>query len=169
MRDKFKDKGGRLLTQSLFLEINYDTDFAMFTFNDRDKLYKGKTYTSLKKLYLQEEDKHEYVFATTHLDGWNHWQRLLANKVLRKHIDEWREELEVLLISKGLQKVLDLADEGNFQAAKYIADGKWEIRRGRPSKQELARQSKLQERIEEDFNSDFTRTDKIVSLDQARK
>ena len=110
----FKDEGGRYLTQSLFLEFGYDTDKAVFTFDGEDKEFKGKRYISLKKLYLEAEDPVEYEFATAHLYDWEHWQRICNNKALLHEISKWRDELEIKLRSKGIQKVLDLADDNNF-------------------------------------------------------
>ncbi|MFM0827351.1 hypothetical protein, partial [Klebsiella oxytoca] len=55
-----KDTMGRPLTQGLFLEIGYNTEYAVYTLEDEDKEYKGKTYPALKKLYLACEDPTEY-------------------------------------------------------------------------------------------------------------
>ena len=163
-REKFKDSGGRFITQSLFLEYQYNTDMAVYTLDDFDKEYKGKKYPSLKALYLKSEDVHEYQFAKAHLYNWSHWQRLLENKWCRKHIEEWREELEVAIASRGVQNILDLAEDGNFQAAKYAADRQWSKRRGRPSKDEIARNNRIEERIHDEFSEDINRVQNIVSI-----
>ena len=156
-RTKFKDSMGRYLTQGLFLEYAYDPTFAIYTVDGHDREYKGKTYYSLKKRYLNEEDVHEFKFATNHLADWEHWQRLLQNKWCFKHISMWREELEVKLASYGVQKVLDLAEDGNFQAAKFVAERQWSKKRGRPSKEEIMRKSRIDERIANEFEEDAER------------
>lgn len=163
-KTKFKDVGGRFITQSLFLEYQYNTDMAVYTLDEQDKEYKGVIYPSLKRLYLQTEDVHEYEFAKAHLYSWSHWLRILDNKWCRKQIEEWREELQVAIASRGVQNILDLADGGNFQAAKYAADRQWNKRRGRPSKAEIEKNNRIQERIDSEFEEDAERINNVVSL-----
>ena len=155
-RTKFKDSQGRFITQSLFLEHGYNTEFSMYTLTDEDKTYNGKVYPSLRRIYLETMDPTEYEFATTYLWGWEHWQRLLANKAIREEIDKWREELEVKLRAKAIKSILNLS-EGKFEAAKWAADGHWNTKRGRPSKDELAREKRIRERAAEEATEDASR------------
>ena len=62
-KDQLKDNLGRPLTESMFLEIGYNTKYSIFTFNDEDKTYNDKIYFSLQKLYLEIVDPIEYEFA----------------------------------------------------------------------------------------------------------
>jgi hypothetical protein len=158
-KSKLVDTMGRPLTQSLFLEVGY-SEYAVYTLKEFDYEYKGKVYPSLKKLYLKEEDPTEYVFAEKHLLGWQHWKRLCENKVIRKHVDEWREELELKIRSQAIRDMMGLcaSENGNFSAAKFLADRGWEKRgAGRPSKAEKERQDRIQDRIEEEFAADVKR------------
>lgn len=158
-KEKLTDTMGRPLTQSLFLEIGY-TDYAVYTLKEYDHQYNGKIYPSLKKLYLQEEDPTEYVFAEKHLLGWQHWKRLCENKVIAKHIDEWREELELKIRSQAVRDMQNLcaSESGNYSAAKFLADRGWEKRAaGRPSKAEKERHLRVEERISEEFSADIKR------------
>ena len=161
IKDKsvFKDSGGRYLTQSLFLEFQYDPTFAIFTFAGEDKEYNGRKYISLKKLYLDEEDPIEYRFATKYLFDWEHWQRMNENKILRAHFDQWREELEILIRSDAIRSIRDMsADGSNFQAMKWLADRGWDKRgAGRPSKAEKERESRIKDRLDDEFNADVIR------------
>jgi len=116
-RSDFLDSMGRYKTQSLFLETAYDSE-AFFTFDDVDKVYKGKTYTSLKRLYLEMEDVTEYAFADAHLAGWNHWKKICGNK----------------LTARAMSKIKEMAEEGNYNAAKYIANKEYSSGKGRPTK-----------------------------------
>src|SRR5574343_1660601 len=95
------DNTGKPLTQSLFLETGYSI-FAVYSLKDDHYTYNGKLYPSLKKLFIEMEDPMEYDFANQYLLGWKHWQRMNANKMLRTHFDEWREELEYRLRCKGI-------------------------------------------------------------------
>jgi len=158
-KKKFLDSQGRPLTQSLFLEVGYETDKAVYTLKDDDHFYEGHTYPSLKKLYLAMEDVVEYDFAKEHLLNWAHWQRLNNNKLLAKHFEEWREELELAIRSQAIKDIIDMtADQGSFQAAKWLADRGWDKKAvGRPSKKEKVREERMQARIDDEFNADVVR------------
>ena len=90
-KSRFKDEKGRFIVQGLFLEDKYNTDLAVFTYDGEDKVYKGKTYPSLKRLYLEHGDPKEYSFARKYLFDWKHWQRLCNNAMIGRHIEEWRK------------------------------------------------------------------------------
>jgi hypothetical protein len=158
-KSKLKDGRGRPLTQSLFLEVGYNTEYAVYTQKDDDYDYKGKLYPSLKKLYLEHEDPTEYDFASTYLLGWQHWQRIVRNKVLCKMVEEWREELELKLRSQAVRQIRDLSyEDKGFQAAKWIADKGWDKRAaGRPSNADIERETKMQANINEEYNADVVR------------
>ena len=151
------DTMGRPITQSLFLEIGY-ADSALYTLKESDFEYNGRTLPSIKRLYLECADPTEYEFATTHLLGWGHWQRICENKAIRKFIDEWRIELEVKLRSAGVKNALAAAASGNFQASKWVADRGWDTRgAGRPSKADVERETKVQSLISEEYSADVLR------------
>jgi hypothetical protein len=160
-KSKLKDSMGRPLTQSLFIEIGYETDKAMYTLKEEDFTYEknGVTYPSLKRLYLEMEDLVEYDFANTYLLGWQHWQRMNSNVVLSKHFEEWREELEISVRSQAVRDIIQMsADEKGFQAAKWLADRGWDKRAaGRPSKQEKLKEERQKKRMEDEFSADIKR------------
>ncbi len=153
----FLDSAGKPLTQSIFLEVGY-TDQAVYTLKEEDYEYKGKLYPSLKRLYIEMADVTEYEFANTYLLGLKHWKRICENKLLRQHIDEWREELELKMRSKGVKEAIKAAEMGGFQAAKWLADRGWGNRgAGRPSKEEIEREKKFQARVDSDYGQDIVR------------
>ena len=157
-RDVFVDDRGRFRTLSLFLEIDYDKD-ALFTLKEYDHEYNGKTYPSLKRLFLETSDPTEYIFATKHLASWDHWQKICANKVLALHVNKWRYELELKLRSEGVQWVIKSArHKQNWLAAKFLAEKGWETRiAGRPSKEEVERELKIQSDIDSEYTEDLER------------
>lgn len=158
-KEQLQDTMGRPLTQSLFLELGY-SEYSVYTLKEYDYHYKGKNYPSLKLLYLKEEDVTEYEFATRHLLGWQHWKRLCENKQVRKHIDEWREELELKIRAQAIRDMQGLcaSENGNFSAAKFLADRGWEKRApGRPSKQDKEREDRLADRLSDEFSADIIR------------
>lgn len=159
-KNKLKDTGGRPLTQSLFLEVNYDEKYAVYTLKDDDYEYKGVVYPSLKKLFLLSEDPTEYAFATKNLLGWQHWKRLCENKMLAKHFEEWREELELKLRSQAIRDMQNLcsSENGNFGAAKFLADRGWDKKAvGRPSKSDMERHLAVEKRLDDEFSADVAR------------
>lgn len=155
-KSKFKDSGGRYLTQSLFLEYGYDTKYAIYTLADEDKEYEGVTYPSLKRLYLLTADPTGYTFANTYLYNFDHWERICANKAMYAEIEKWERELEVLLRSRAIAQIMSLGYD-SFQAAKWAADGHWNVKRGRPSKAEQARERAIREDAVRDLEGDAGR------------
>lgn len=159
-KNRFLDDIGRPLTQSLFLEINYDEKYAVYTLKEFDYEYNGRMYPSLKRLYLETMDPKEYLFATKHLYSWEQWQRICKNKVLAKEIDKWRYELDLKMSSLGVREMVSLmnSENGSFQAAKYLADKGWDKRgAGRPSKEEIDRHLAVEDAIDKEFSADIKR------------
>ena len=152
------DDRGRPLTQSLFLEEGY-TAYAVYTLKEDDYEYKGKTYPSLKRLFVEFEDPTEYEFSKKYLLGWQQWKKICKNQSLAKHIEEWREELELKIRSQAVRDMIDMsADSGSFQAAKFLSDRGWDKRAaGRPSKKDVKREQRVQERISDEFSADLAR------------
>jgi hypothetical protein len=158
-KSKLRDGRGRPLTQSLFLEFGYNTEYAVFTLQEEDYEYKGKKYISLKALYLAHEDPTEYDFATTHLLNWNQWKRLTKNRLFMPYHAEWQEELELKLRSQAVQDIRDLAtgDKG-FQAAKWLANKGWDNRgAGRPTNEEKEKRDNMQSKIDAQYAEDVER------------
>lgn len=162
-RSLLKDTKGGYLTQMLFYETTSDYNRAMYTLTDTDKVRNGRVYPSLRRLYLEMSDPTEYQFANKYLWGWEHWQKIVANVVLYDYIRLWRDELEVKLRAQGVRSMIDLAEKGNFNAAKWVSDGHWTTKRGRPSKEEIERERKIVARVEREVDSDSDRVLDLVS------
>ena len=157
-RSQMLDSKGRYLTQSLFLEIDYSSVDAIYTFKERDHLYNGKIYISPKQRYLEMQDLTEYEFANTYFAGWAHWQKICNNKALRTHVDEWRAELEYKMRSLAVKSMIKQAKTGSFQASKWLADRGWEVRgAGRPSKEEVKQELAFIAKAEDEFTADIKR------------
>lgn len=164
-KDQLKDTTNRPLTQSLFLEFGYNTQYALFTLNDDDKTYEDKVYYSLKRFYLAMEDPTEAIFARRCLLGWRHWKRLCENKLFQPYLEEWRDELDYQMRSGAIRSIIDQS-ENNFQAAKWLADRGWEKRQaGRPSKAEKERQETVNQRILEELEDTVVRMDNYRKID----
>ena len=158
---KFRDIKGSFLTQGLFLELEYNESHAVYTLKEEDWEYKGKTYPSIRRLYLECEDITEYEFANKYFGGWSHWKRLQGNKRILREIDEWREELEVKIRAQAIRSIVDQTaseSQGSFQAAKWLADKGWDKARvGRPSKSDKEKDDKIAEKLADEFAGDVAR------------
>lgn len=162
---KFRNSSGVYVVKAMFFEYD-DTErkLAQYTLKSQDHTYEGKTYPSLKKLYLSLEDPTEYEFSQIYLDGWDHWKKLTKAGFFQEHLKEWREELEVRLRSKALHRIkVRAADNGkdSMVADKILLSGGWKTpdekeRVGRPSKQKIKEEAdKLFEEqsiLDGDFN-----------------
>lgn len=147
---------GRQMTQSLILEFQWNEDLAVYTITDEDKEFRGKFFPSLRKLYFEISDPTEYEFALTCFLSWDQWKRISENKAFADTIEKWREELEVKLRSDGVRAIIKQAP-GSFNAAKWTADGHWNVKRGRPSKEEQKREKRIRERVSEETAGDAAR------------
>lgn len=159
-KTRLKDSQGRPLTQGLFLEVAYDTKYAVYTKKDEDFEYEGVVYPSLKRLYLEMEDPIEYDFANKYLLNWQQWQRICNNKLFKKEIDSWREELELKIRAGALKGLADAAySKDNVQAFKYLLEKGWEKRgAGRPTKKQQEHDESLKNAIANDYAEDIART-----------
>lgn len=156
-KTQLTDSSGKPLTQGLFLEIGYSNS-AIYTLKDNDHEYNGNLLPSIKKLYLEMEDTTEYEFSNEYFLGWSHWQRICNNKVLRKHVDEWRTELDLKLRARAVKLMIAQADVGSYQAVKWLADRGWDIKKaGRPTKEDIESEKKAMAKVESEYGSDVVR------------
>lgn len=150
--ERFKCARGTWLTQSLFYECYRSNEGypPLYTFKDND--HKGML--SIKKIYLALEDPTEYRVATEYFGGWEHWKVLTNCNFLKPYLNQWRDELEIKLKCKELQKLLQDEDK-NFVVSKFLINREWEVKRGRPSKEELARKERINDRVNQQIDNDF--------------
>lgn len=132
---KFHNDQNILYTNALFKELDVQNlGVYMFTLGFEDLVEDGKLIPSIRKAYLELEDPTEYEVATKFFQSWAHWKKVRESSRLQTHIDEWREELEVRMRSKGLQGIMEKMYTGDYQASKYLADKGWvDKKRGAPS------------------------------------
>jgi hypothetical protein len=121
-------------TQALFYEKSKGKlyDNPVFTLDRPFDLCYSETentkeqyFWSLRRLYLEAEDPHEYQFATTTLGSWDHWVKLCSSGFFIPHIEAWREELSIKLASKGVLGLLNKAYDGDVTANKFLASKEW--------------------------------------------
>lgn len=122
-----KGSVGRQAAKSLFSE---DGPYDLQEFHD---------------VFIQSEDITEYDPALKLVGSWAEWERIKRDwPAFNTHIQLWKEELEVLFKSRAVKQVLKSADDGNFQASRWIAEQGFNKKAGagRPSKAEKDRAAK---------------------------
>lgn len=138
----FRDSRNVRKLRVLFYE--YNTKDPFYTLRDHDYL----NLPSLRRLYLEEGDLTEYNFALKYFESWDHWKMLTECNWFKPYIQTWRTELELKLKADALKAIIleSKADTRNsFVALRFIVEKGWvdksaePSRRGRPSKQEIAR------------------------------
>ena len=155
--EEYRDPvNNNLNTQTMFWEYNGKLDKAVFTLKDDDYEVDGKAYYSLKKLFLQRLDPTGYEFATKILGSWKLYQRMIKNKLLTHHFNDWQDELEVKIRSGSLKALIKTAtNEGakGTTAAKSIVEKFWDKThiRTKVAKQKKVEQEKaVLSEVEED-------------------
>jgi len=160
MPSKYKDAQGRFLTKALFKETTTLEMRAKFSpeFTLKEDDIPG--YKSMRSIYIKMEDPTEYAFAIEVLGSWEHWLKLVNSGWFKEHIDAWRSELDFKLKSRGYKQMNKLAEDGNKDAARWLAEGKYNnkpTKRGRPSKEEVQGELKTQAKYKTDVAADAER------------
>ena len=157
--EHLKDAFGRYRTQSLFHEFFGTKQPQQPLWTLKESCSKG--LPSLRLLYLEVADPTEYLFAQRAFGSWKHWLKVKKNKLIYQFIQEWELELEVKLRSHGLRQIIEESESGKakFNAAKYLSKGEWKnlSGRGRPSKEEVERELKVQTRLADSLDDDAER------------
>lgn len=138
---------------------------ARFTLKDHD--HEG--YVSLYRLYMECDDPTEYLFATQHLGGWAHWERLCECDFFKPYVARWRKELELRFRANALRNIHALANSPSardkLSANKILLDGKWgkdEAKgRGRPSKQEIKNEATRMAELDRQLSDDLERIGRV--------
>lgn len=158
-----KDCQGKWRTYSLFVEHKQPGFKPMFTLQDE----RCQDVHSLKELYISYDHapNNEYDFAILHIGSYVQWQRLLIS-VLKNRIEEWRAELDARLKSEGIQQLIVMSvhgtDSQRIQASKFLANGDYSPKRGRPSKLERERALQEQNGIDTETRNDAERILKSI-------
>lgn len=170
-----RDKSNKALIQALFYEMRNPSIQASYTTKPDDYTVDGVTYKSLRKMYIHSMDPTELYFVEEAFDGnWAQWRKIKNSPGLTQHFqrpnaeypwhEEWAMELETRIRARGIKIIVETAegDEKNsFSAAKWLAEGQWKNKRGRPSKNEVKRELKRQSMTNADDEEDFARMEGI--------
>ena len=160
--NKLKDSLGRYRTLSLFWETRHPNLEPIYSIKGYDLEKPEGTYPSLKKIYLSYDHVpgYEYEFAMNIFGSWEHWAKLCKISQIRNDIQEWRDELDIKLKCKSMKAMMTAAldnDAKGVNAAKYLAEKGYETKRGRPSKAEVERETKVQAKVNKELENDLER------------
>lgn len=168
-----KDRFGRSRTVSLFVETvrpTLDNYQPIFTLKEDDVEIDGKEYLSLKKIYMSYNHipELEYDFAMDTFGSWEIWQDFQNNRTLRAHIAKWRAEMEIKLRATAIKDMISVSQSGgpsSAAAARWLAEKGYipKHERGRPSKAEVARETKIQAGIKDTLDIDMERLGIVVN------
>lgn len=112
-----------------------------------DSEWKG--YPSMREMYLSCNDITEYEQAIYLLGSWDHWQTLVRSNTLKEYLPRWREELEAKVRSQAIKKLMD---SDRTDAAKWIAEKKWDVKRGRPTNADIERERRIHANIKSEVD-----------------
>lgn len=156
-RAALKDSAGKLITQGLFLEFEYNPERAIYTFKDEDYEYKGKVFPSARRLFLSCNDPTGYIFSVAYLWGWDHWKQMKANKRIAVEVEKWEEELEIKLRAIATANMIT-ASSTSGAAAKWVSEGKWKpAKPGRPTKKDMRLRKAVEEMAAQEAKEDADR------------
>lgn len=172
-----KTRNNRHILRSLFIESPSesvknnmaDTDTEnegfkpLFTLKDYNYEKGGVVYYSLKPVYFSYDHVpgFEYEFAKDVFNSWEHWSLLCScNGLIADTIAKWRDEYTIMLQAKALRAITKVAlYEGSkgTPAARFLADRGWEVKRGRPTTEEVTRERKIAAGVEKEVAEDIER------------
>lgn len=164
-----KSTNNRRVLRSLFLEsigqdiLDLEITKPIFTLKDHNVVKNDITYYSLKNIYFSYDHipGFEYEFAKDVFNDWDHWVKLTeSSSIAQDAIVAWREELTVRLQAKAFSSLFKTAMfEGSkgTPAARFLADRGWEVKRGRPSKDDVTRERKIAASLDKEVKEDVER------------
>lgn len=158
-KSKMMGANGKPLTTGLFIDLEEGiSENAVFTKDECDKTIGSRTFYSFKRLFVESGDITGYDFARKYLMGWQHFKALKANKKIVRLIDEALEEIEVKIRSEAIAQAESLSAEGNAAMTKLLVEKGWDRGNvGRPSKEAIKKEARIQSRISEEFSADIAR------------
>jgi|SRR5690606_2923985 len=148
---------------NLFLEIYELTTSKthlppIYTMMDREV----NELPSAHQVFIHSAD--EYEAAMKLVGSWKHWKRLIEHKWFREGhtkwdgLDSWREEMELKKKSRATRALINLVVQNDRGAATRILDEfQPKQKRGRPSKEEIKREARMEVGLLKDLEEDLKR------------
>lgn len=161
---KFKSVNNAWLLKPIFYEMSdSDKSRVLYTLKPEDYTVDGKTYPSLRRLYLEEADTSEYYFAEKYFGGYPHFRRLLSASWFLDYLSELREELALKIKADATRRIAEIAadkkDRGSLAANRAMLESvspkKSSV--GRPTKESIKREADQLFRDQSEIDSDLDR------------
>lgn len=159
----YKSENGAWYTRALFRESMLEIPRELWPIKPIFTLNEDREgYISCRKTFVDMEDPTGYSWAMKYLGDWNHWLKLMKTKYFQEAYGIWMEELNMKLKSRAIAKITEIANQDTgptaLQASKYVAEKGWDKHtKGRPTKEQLARELKEQVRVVEAEDEDMQR------------
>lgn len=165
---KFVADNGKYFTKQLFYEQWVELPIDRRTRDDPPfTLYKDKPgFVNFGKKYVEYGDPTGYAVTRALLNGeYNHWVALNACTWFQAARSIWDEELDAKLKNDAFAKIKELLHDGlpaqQLAAAKYLANAEHRKARtggkGRPSKEEVHKETLRAVSVERELADDFRR------------
>lgn len=163
----FRTEQNVRLLQRLFWEMTPDKSRAMYTLKETPH----HNLPSFYQLYLEMADITEYEFATTYLDGVEHWEMLCEATWFKPHLYKMRRHLELKLKAEQVHVLMrdakDPESKSATASAKYLLDKGFRAAEpdqrkvGRPSRRDIANAATELAVHASDIHDDFERISAI--------
>jgi hypothetical protein len=110
-----------------------------------------------RKVFVECEDLTEYEPALKLCGSWEEWCRFKKEwPHFLTIVQEWKDEVEIRLRSQAVKRIVKASDT-SVDAAKWIAEGKFHKRAGKPSKAEVERQAKIEAGVQDQTRDEIER------------
>lgn len=163
---RFKNSQGVFFTRQLFIELSdSDRTNCLYTLRPEDYTIGGRTFPSLRRLYLEMEDESEYKFAAKYFGGWPHWQKLLNTPWFPEYLQPIRDELKTKLMAESLEQIRKKARSGDYHANKYLYERGLQSDNpvGRPTKEKIKQEAEKIAAEKSTFDDDIARLREYIS------
>lgn len=155
----YKNETNQRYSKQLFHEMWVNLPIEKRTVEPAFTLYQKKDgLICLREEYVKDEDPTGYTTAMRIFGEYAYWTYLMGVAWFREAKKTWDLELDAKLESKGLTKIIAIAnsdDKGALQAARYLANLEYHktgAKRGRPTNDEV--EGRLKAAAEELSQSD---------------
>lgn len=159
-----KTPQGVIRTKSLFHELEYESEFSIFTLKEKPMTHpSGRPLVPISQKFIEMTvvDPTEISFADHMFGSWDVWDKLThSDKRLVTHIQKWRREADIRRKALAFKVVVDeVQNQGKsaFSAAKYLIEEPWntkgttkDARKKREESRETAQEAFEREGLSED-------------------
>ena len=161
---KFTNCNGMRRLKGLFIEkciTPEEKKTALYTLKDNP--HKG--LPSLFRLYMEEYDPSEYNFAVKNLEDHKHWLLLCETAWFKPYVERWRYELDLSIQANAVAKLIKESQKDTreaLSAAKFLIEKRLLLidkpsNKGRPSKEEIAKNANRIAQDNHDLNDHMLR------------